>query len=103
MSSLFVPGSVRYVSAECSRGKTLAACKYIVSKLSVTNFLYVAPTKKLLQQTLATLQGMGVRPTLIDSDTTPKRVNEAIISFLKDVPDCGVVLLITWSAYENLP
>ena len=104
MSSWFTPslGSIRYVSAECSRGKTLAACKYMASKLIFSNFLYVAPTKKLLQQTLATLQQLGVNPTLIDSDTTPKRVNAAIISYLKEAPDCGAVLLVTWSAYEHL-
>ena len=104
MSSWFTHslGSIRYVSAECSRGKTLAACKYMASKLIFSNFLYVAPTKRLLQQTLATLQEMGVNPTLIDSDTTPKRVNAAIISYLKEAPDCGAVLLVTWSAYEHL-
>ena len=103
MSSWFTPslGSIRYVSAECSRGKTLAACKYIAQKLIFNNFLYVAPTRKLLRQTLATLQGMGVNPTLIDSDTTPN-VNAAIISYLKEAPDCGAVLLVTWSAYEHL-
>jgi len=95
-------GSIRYVSAECSRGKTLAACKYIASNLIFSNFLYVAPTKRLLHQTQAALQKLGVNPTLIDSDTNPKRVNAAIISFLKDVPDCGAVLLVTWSAYEHL-
>ena len=86
MSSWFTPslGSIRYVSAECSRGKTLAACKYMASKLSFSNFLYVAPTKRLLHQTLAALQELGVSPTLIDSDTTPKRVNAAIINYLKD-------------------
>ena len=104
MSSWFTPslGSIRYVSAECSRGKTLAACEYMAQKLIFNNFLYVAPTKKLLQQTFATLQGMGVRPTLIDSDTTPKRVNAAIISYLKEAPDGGAVLLVTWNAYESL-
>jgi hypothetical protein len=98
---LFPTPSVRYVSAPCSTGKTLAACKYMAQKLIFSNFLYVAPTKRLLQQTLATLQGMGVRPTIIDSDTTPN-VNAAIISYLKAAPDCGAVLLVTWSAYEHL-
>ena len=105
MSSWFnrSSGNVRYVSAECSTGKTLAACNYIVSKLGFSNFLYVAPTRRLLQQTYATLEEMGVRPKLIDSDTNPKSVNAAIISYLlKEAPDCGAVLLVTWSAYEHL-
>src|SRR4051794_22089205 len=96
-------GSIRYVSAECSRGKTLAACKYMATNLIFSNFLYVAPTKRLLHQTHAALQELGVNPTLIDSDTNPKMVTSAIIGYLKKAPDCGAVLLVTWNAYENLP
>jgi hypothetical protein len=96
-------GSVRYVSAECSRGKTLAACKYMTSNLNFSNFLYVAPTKRLLHQTLAALQELGVNPTVIDSDTNPRTVIAAIIGYLKKAPDCGGVLLVTWNAYEKLP
>jgi hypothetical protein len=97
------PNAIRIVSAACGRGKTVAACKYIKRHIASNNWLYVAPTKKLLRQTSAVLQSLGIKPTVIDGDTAPLMVSAAIVKFLKEAPDCGVVLLVTWIAYERLP
>ena len=101
MIASLVRNTVRMVSAECSRGKTLAACKYIRERRALSNYLYVAPTKRLLKQTRQTLEGLGVRADVVDGDNQP-RVNAAITSALKDAPSEGAVLLITWNAYANL-
>src|SRR5262249_44899569 len=93
---------IRMVSAECSRGKTAAACRYIAEGLSTSNFPYVAPTKRLLQQTRAELEMLNVLPVVIDGDTH-ELVCPAIMSALKAAPEIGQVLLITWQAYANLP
>lgn len=77
MNTSLVRNAVRVVSAECSRGKTLAACKYIRERRGLSNYLYVAPTKRLLKQTRQTLEGLGVRADVIDGDNQPN-VNAAI-------------------------
>jgi len=94
---------VRFVSAPCSTGKTRSACKYIAANWDIFNHLYVAPSLKLLNETSEQLQKAGVEATVISSDTHPKRVKRAIIEHLKSAPDYGAVLLITWSAYVDLP
>ena len=101
MITSLVSNTVRVVSAECSRGKTLAACKYIRERRGLSNYLYVAPTKRLLKQTRQTLEDLGLRADVIDEDNQPN-VNAAITSALKDAPSEGAVLLITWKAYADL-
>ena len=81
--------------------RPLAACKYIRERRGLSNYLYVAPTKRLLKQTRQTLEDLGVRADVIDGDNQP-RVNAAITSALKDAPSEGAVLLITWKAYADL-
>jgi hypothetical protein len=94
-----------YVSASCGTGKTWATCKYIATHRSEANFLYVAPTKKLLKQTTRMLKEQhganGV--TMINSDTDPDRAKRAIVEYLKGAGQEGEVLLITHSAYLSLP
>ncbi len=97
-------GIIRFVSAPCSSGKTHAACKYIADRQTSTNHLYVAPSIDLLNQTLKQLGNAGVDAYVITSETSPKHVKGDIIRYLKATPDNdGAVLLITWSAYINLP
>jgi hypothetical protein len=102
-SSLLHP--TYYVSAPCGTGKTWAACRYIAEHRSEGNFLYVAPTKKLLKQTKRMLKEQhganGV--TIISSDTDPDRAKRAIVEYLRGAEQEGQVLLISHSAYLNLP
>jgi len=71
--------TIRYVSAPCSAGKTTAACRYIAERYSVTNYLYVAPSIQLVDQTFEELSSRGLDPLKITSDTDPKRVKAEII------------------------
>jgi hypothetical protein len=101
--SLLIP--TYYVSAPCGTGKTWAAGKYIVNHRSDANFLYVAPTKKLLKQTKWMLKDEHRvnGASIITSDTNPDRAKRAIVEYLKGAEQEGQVLLITHSAYLNLP
>ena len=94
---------VRFVSAPCSTGKTHAACQYIRNNQYTTNHIYVAPSLELLKQTSKTMESMGVKPTVITSETHPRHVKSGIIEHLKSAYEVGEVLLITWQAYVDLP
>ncbi len=96
-------GEVRFVSAPCSTGKTRAACKYIATHHTKTNCLYVAPSLKLLNETACQIENIGIKATVISSETHPKRVKSAVIELLNSSLDCGHVLLITWNCYVDLP
>lgn len=91
-----------FVSAPCSSGKTYAACHHIRDHNRDSNFIYVAPSLELLDQTKSTLEQLGLKPTLITSEKHPN-VRHAIIGYLKTSEDVGCVLLITWQAFEGLP
>jgi hypothetical protein len=104
MADYFFPDAktIRYVSAPCSTGKTRAACRHIEEKQHLTDHLYVAPTIELVNQTARELKSLGVEPKVITGKTQPNHVKGEIIRFLKDVPDVGIVLLITWNAFVDL-
>ncbi|MGJ0508329.1 MAG: DEAD/DEAH box helicase family protein [Methylocystis sp.] len=95
--------TIKFVSAPCGAGKTYATCEFIADNLSEANYLYVAPSLVLLEQTRQTLESFGVRPTVITSETHPNHVKETIMGFLKKSPHPGETLLITWSSYIELP
>ena len=94
---------IHFVSAPCSTGKTTAACHYIAASRSVANYLYVAPSLELLNQTSRELTLLGVEPTAITSETHPRHVKGAIVRYLNSAPQIGAVLLVTWKAYIELP
>lgn len=94
---------IRYVSSPCSTGKTHAACKYISDREYVRNHLYVGPSLKLLNETKEALRKVGIEAEVISSETHPKRVKKTAIESIKATLDCGHVLLMTWSAYIDLP
>ena len=94
---------VKFVSAPCSTGKTRAACQFIADNQYDRNHLYVAPSIDLLNQTLQQLASLGVDAKTITSVTHPKRVKAEIIGLLNAAPSLGTTLLITWSAYSDLP
>lgn len=93
---------INAVSAPCGTGKTYATCKYIQHHQIENNWLYVAPTKKLLEQTQGQLKGFGVPAVAIHSDNT-NNTKKVIIDHLKECSSMGNVLLITWAAYSELP
>ena len=93
---------IKSVSGECGRGKTHATCHYFKDNLDNSNFLYVAPTLKLLEQTEKQLNEIGVKCTMIHSGNK-KNVAGAIVEYLKKAWDHEQVLLITWKAYSAIP
>ncbi len=106
-------GSISYVSAPCGSGKTHVACEAIRDiYLPNGNVLYVLPTIELIDELATRLNGLGIEPTIITSDTIPKGSRDhkgkpisvvgEIIRFIKGAPDFGKVLLITWRAFERL-
>jgi hypothetical protein len=94
---------IEYVSGECGRGKSYTTYHYIKDNLDNSNFLYVAPTLKLLEGTKKKLNEIGVKCTIIHSGNTKKHVLSAIVEYLKKATDHGQVLLITWKAYSAIP
>jgi hypothetical protein len=94
---------IKYLSAPASSGKTMAFCGYVSKKSSQKNFIYVAPTIQLLEQTEKQLLDLGVKPNVITSKTHDHDVVKTIMNYVKDAHEIGNVLLITWNAFELLP
>lgn len=95
--------TIHFVSAPCGAGKTYAAAKYIKRHIAEQNFLVVCPTLKLASQTEATLRDINVPARLITSETSDARVKSEIIAHINKMAPQGNVLVITWSAYVDLP
>ncbi|MEX1668367.1 hypothetical protein AB4876_05555 [Zhongshania guokunii] len=94
---------IRTVSAPCSSGKTYSTCKYLAEQEKRSNWLYVAPSKKLLSQTKTQLVEHGLKPVLITSDTHKNNVVGAIMRHMACSEESGSILLITWQSYQILP
>ena len=71
---------VHYVSSPCGRGKTYAACKFMRDNQFRSNYLYVAPSRRLVGETQKTLKTFGVDPMVITSDTHADHVKASISS-----------------------
>jgi hypothetical protein len=69
LDGCFVPEKLRldFVSAKCGAGKTSKACEYIRENVHLTNFLYIAPSLDLVNQTAETLRSLRVNPVIITS------------------------------------
>jgi len=100
--SIYIKPIVRFVSAECGRGKTYVTCQHIANHVLESNHLYVAPTINLVKQTAEELKRFGVVAEQIHSEVEEEPI-KSIISFLKSATHQGNVLLITWKAYSALP
>lgn len=74
--------SIYYVSAPCSTGKTWTACQHIAFKRDC-NWLYVAPSTELAEQTKKQLADFGVAAHVITHKTHPKNVMRSFIGYLK--------------------
>ena len=91
-----------YASADCGLGKTQAALRFIVENRWHANIMFIAPTKQLLQEVSVALGASGISVHKITSDEGPGTIRR-IVGLLRQAPDVGCVLLITWNAYERLP
>ena len=72
-------------------------------KSRVWKLLVRGPFKGPPEADLGELQRLGVSAKIITSDSHPKRVKAEVIDFLRRARDQGEVLLITWSAFIDLP
>lgn len=95
--------TIRYVSAGCGSGKTYALTRHIKNNTHNSNHLYVAPTTKMLEQTMADLESIGVSAKTINSNTNSGNVKKEIMKHFDTARSIGNVLLITWAAYSELP
>ncbi len=77
------------------------ACSYIEEHRKESNFLYVAPSDRLGEQTARELRAKGVNVRAINSTTNPAHVKHEIIKALKNAPECGLVLVVNWQAYAG--
>lgn len=98
-----IPSKIHMVPAPCASGKTFATCRHIAKSRYQANWLYVAPSIQLLNQTKAELEGLGLSVDMITSDSHPHGVVHAITRYLKNVEATGQVLLITWTSYQKIP
>ncbi len=73
-------------SAPCASGKTTAVCDKIASHQFESNYLYVVPSLKLLDEVSHHLSRLGVQTTTINSRTHPQRVKGAIIKYRQLLP-----------------
>jgi hypothetical protein len=110
----FLPEHTYYsASTSVGSGKTLAAIDYMLSAdKSLKNFLYVAPTIKLVEQTTKGLKEalqQNNRPTrnvnLIHSINTSEKqsASQVAINTLNDsTPNTGVIVILTTTTFLNI-
>ena len=94
---------IDYVGGACSSGKTYNTCSYIEEHCKEGNFLYVVPSNQLGEQTAKELRRRGLNVCVINSASHPKTVRREIIKALKEAPEFGLVLVVTWQAFVGLP
>ena len=70
---------ISYVGGPCSSGKTRHACDYIKERIYETNYIYVAPSNRLAEQTAADLRARGLNVLVINSASYPGNVRRQII------------------------
>ncbi len=110
----FLPEHTYYsASTSVGSGKTLAAIDYMLSAdKSLKNFLYVAPTIKLVEQTTK-----GLKEALQQTNRTTRNVNlihsintsekqsasQVAINTLNDsTPNTGVIVILTTTTFLNI-
>ena len=94
---------ISYVDAECGRGKTYSTCQWIKQVAGMLNQMYIAPTTALLEQTAAQLEKLRLPYTIISHKNVTGSVRREVMDHLKNCKSSGNILLVTWSAYVNLP
>jgi hypothetical protein len=95
--------AIHYVSAAAGRGKTHAACDYIAANATACNYLYVAPTIQLLEQTFTVLCERGLTPIIITNTTNKGNVKREIMTKLRGAETQGTVLLVCWNSFSEIP
>jgi len=95
---------IKIVSAVCSSGKTFALNSYTKDNQNQSNHLYVFPSIDLVNQVEQDLKKMGINSVKkITSHTNERKVKSSIVKYFKNCRSEGEILLITWSAYDDLP
>lgn len=94
---------IYYVGGACSSGKTHQTCSYVEEHCQETNFLIVCPSTRLGEQTAAELRRRGLVVHSINTSTHPRQVRRHIIEEMKEAPEAGLVMVVTWQAYVDLP
>ena len=84
-------------------GRPITPARISRSTVKKDNFLYVAPSNQLGEQTVKELRRRGLNVYVINTGTHPKTVRRQIIKALKEAPEYGLVLVINWQAYVGLP
>ena len=103
-SNFFPPRNlISYVGGPCSSGKTHHTCDYIKERTYEGNHLYVAPSNRLANQTAADLRKKGLNVLVINSESHPRNVRRQIIKAMEGAFEFGVVLVVSWQAYVDLP
>ena len=93
-----------YCDAPAGAGKTYALKKVAIKKVEQgKNVLIVQPTKDLIDETVSSLSGSGVYCHVIHSDHSDRSVIADITNYLKKPYHEPHILLITWSAFEQIP
>lgn len=94
-----------YLSGLCGSGKTEVVCRKIAADWRhENNVLYVAPTIQLIEEIGDRLKKCGVESIAIHSEEkSDTSVSSRIMGQLKNSPDFGSVVLITWQSYQMLP
>ena len=62
------PTRINMVPAPCGGGKTYATCRYIAEQVDRSNWMYVAPSIDLLNQTKSELESLGLTVDMITSE-----------------------------------
>jgi hypothetical protein len=96
--------AVNYLSAKCGAGKTTAFISHIESNRYDHNFVYVAPTKRLIGQVQRRLTEKNISYRTITSDQSDEPVGIRIMKAMQEASSvAGAVLLVCWKGYESMP
>jgi hypothetical protein len=103
-SSFYPISVIHFVGGPCGSGKTQHTCDHIKKWIHETNYIYVAPSNLLAEQTAGDLRKRGLsNVVVVNSDSHPRNVRRQIIKEMKGAPEEGLVLVITWQAFVGLP
>ena len=99
----FAP-KVTYFSAPCGSGKTEKICDMVQDDHDFTNFMIVLPTIDLVEEVTKKLSKRGLPVTVTTGKTVASHetVAAAIVKKLKNAPEQGLILVITWNAYSTI-
>ena len=96
--------TIYYCDAPSGAGKTYSIQKIAMKKMrNGQNVIIVQPTTELITQTASTIITNGVHCKVIHSENSNGKVISEITKYLKEPYPEAHILLITWSAFHQLP